>query len=55
MKKESINKLRKIMGTLPDDQPPREDKIYVGVENIRVKLVDYTRNPYRASEASRLY
>lgn len=43
-----IQELRRIMGTLPDDQPPRSDEIYVGVEGIEVKMVDWPRNPYRA-------
>ena len=43
-----INKLRQTMGTLPESQPKRSDEIFVGVEGIRVKLIDYPHNPYRA-------
>jgi len=41
-----INKLRQTMGTLPESQPKRSDEIFVGVEDIRVKLIDYPHNPY---------
>jgi len=43
-----IEALRKAMGTLPEHQPPREDKIYYGLKHLRVELVDYPKNPYRA-------
>jgi len=46
--KKEIIRMRKIMGTLPEEQPKREDKIDVGVKNIRVELIDYPRNPYKA-------
>jgi len=45
---EEIEKMREIMQTAPEYQPAREDGIYVGVEGIRVQLVDYPANPYRA-------
>jgi thymidylate synthase ThyX len=48
MESEKIDLIRRIMGTLPDEQPERKDEIYIGVKGIRVKLVDYPRNPYRA-------
>jgi len=43
-----IEQLRRAMCTLPEDQPPREDKIYWGVSHLRVELVEYPRNPYKA-------
>jgi len=43
-----LYQLRKAMGTLPESQPERRDDIFIGVENIKVKLVDYPKNPYRA-------
>jgi len=45
---EELKKLRKLMNTLPEDQPPREDKIYIGVEKIKVKMIDWPQNPYKA-------
>jgi len=48
MGSETIRNLRRIMGTLPEEQPKRTDEIYVGVENIKVELVDYPKNPYKA-------
>ncbi len=45
---EEIDSLRKAMGTFPEDNPPREDKIYYGLKHLMVELVDYPHNPYRA-------
>ena len=46
--KDRIEALRKIMGTLPDEQPARSVEIYEGVKKSRVKLIDYSINPYKA-------
>jgi len=43
-----IEILRKAMGTLPESQPPREDKVYFGLRHLKVQLVDSPGNPYRA-------
>ncbi len=43
-----INELRRVMGTLPDQNPELETKFLRGVEGIEVKLVDHNINPYKA-------
>jgi len=48
MKYKALEDLRKAMGTLPELQPKRDDKIFIGVKGIRVELVDYPQNPYKA-------
>jgi len=50
MNKNDINKLRKIMGTLPDEDPEFKTVFYNGVTGMKdsVKLIDYSRNPYKA-------
>jgi len=48
IKIETIDEIRQLMGTLPESQPKRKDKIYIGVKGIKVKLIDYPKNPYRA-------
>jgi thymidylate synthase ThyX len=45
---EEIEALRKAMGTHPETSPPREDEIYYGLKNLKVELIDYPANPYRA-------
>jgi len=45
---EEISRLRKIMQTEPEHQPKREDKILWGSSHLKVELVDYPRNPYKA-------
>lgn len=46
--KETIDKVRMLMGTLPDDHPKLETKFYRGVEAVKVKLIDHSVNPYKA-------
>jgi intein/homing endonuclease len=48
MSRRDIEKLRQVMGTLPDQDPPLETKFVRGVEGISVELVDYNINPYKA-------
>lgn len=48
MKAKEIEELRKTMGTHPETQPRRSDEIFIGVEKIKVELIDYPRNPYKA-------
>ena len=43
-----IDNLREVVCTLPERQGKREDKIYYGTRHIKVELVDYPENPYRA-------
>lgn len=43
-----INEMRKIMGTNPIENARRKTEYYRGVEGIRVKLIDYPTNPYKA-------
>lgn len=45
---DGINDLRKVMGTLPTQEPKLETKFYKGVEGISVDLIDYPTNPYKA-------
>ena len=45
---EEIDELRRVMGTLPNQDPPLETKFIRGVEGIEVKLIDYNVNPYKA-------
>lgn len=47
-RKEQINDLRRVMGTLPDQAPELETEFLRGVEGIEVELVDYNVNPYKA-------
>jgi len=46
--KEKLYEIRAAMETTPSAFPKRQDDIYIGVENIKVELVDYPRNPYKA-------
>ena len=48
MRKEDILKLRKVMGTDPAREPKREDTIFIGSEGIKVQLLDFPSDPYRA-------
>jgi len=43
-----VDELRKLMGTLPLQQPKFETKFWRGVEGIQVKLIDCPRNIYKA-------
>jgi hypothetical protein len=47
MTTDQINELRKVMGTLPYQEPKLETKFVRGVEGIKVKLVDTNKNPYK--------
>jgi thymidylate synthase ThyX len=42
-----INELRKVMGTLPDQNPELKTKFYRGVEGISVELIEAMENPYK--------
>ncbi|GEM_PF-1291736 len=44
---DSINELRRVMGTLPDQNPELSTKFYKGVEGISVKLIEAMENPYK--------
>lgn len=46
--KKSINELRKVMGTLPEQNPKVSYELVKGVEGITVELIDYNVNPYKA-------
>lgn len=46
--KDTINGLRKVMGTLPNQSPEKATSFKRGVEGISVELVDYPTNPYKA-------
>jgi len=48
METEELNKLRKIMGTMPDEKPEFKTDFFKGVTGIEVKMVDWSHNPYRA-------
>jgi len=43
-----IDQLREVMCTLPERQGKREDEVYFGARHIKVELVDYPENPYKA-------
>jgi thymidylate synthase ThyX len=43
-----IDDMRRVMGTLPDMEPPFETPFYRGVEGITVKMIESTDNPYKA-------
>jgi len=45
---QKIDQLREVMCTLPERQGKREDEVYFGVKHIKVELVDYPENPYKA-------
>jgi thymidylate synthase ThyX len=45
---DKINELRKVMGTLPEQDPETSYKIVQGVKGIEVELIDYNVNPYKA-------
>lgn len=42
-----INDLRRVMGTLPDQDPKLETKFYKGVEGITAELIESQKNPYK--------
>jgi len=48
MEHDKVVALRKVMGTDPAREPTRADKIFVGSEGIRVQLLDFPSDPYRA-------
>lgn len=45
---DEIDKLRKAMGTMPNEDIKPETKFHVGVSGITVEMVEYPENPYRA-------
>ena len=45
---EFIDSMRRVMGTLPDMEPPFETPFYRGVEGISVKMITHTDNPYKS-------
>lgn len=42
-----INELRRVMGTMPDQDPKLETKFFRGVEGITVELIEAMENPYK--------
>ena len=48
MENTELNKLRKLMGTLPDENPEFKTEFYKGVTGVEVKLIDWSHNPYKA-------
>jgi thymidylate synthase ThyX len=46
--REKIDELRKTMGTLPESNPEFKTDFYKGVTGMEVKLIDYSKNPYRS-------
>jgi len=50
MKKEEVDVIRKVMGTLPDQEPVKKTEFYQGVTGMKgvVKLIDCPRNPYKS-------
>lgn len=46
--KDKINNLRKVMGTLPDQNPELKTEFIRGVEGITVDLIDFNANPYKS-------
>ena len=47
-RKEEIDNIREMMGTLPNQDIKEETKFYIGVEGITVEMIEYPENPYRA-------
>jgi thymidylate synthase ThyX len=45
---EDIAKLREIIGTNPKEKTPLKTEFYEGVKGIKVKLLDFPINPYKA-------
>ena len=50
MLKQEIDDIRRVMGTLPDQEPEKKTDFYVGVTGMKntVKLIDWPHNPYRS-------
>jgi len=48
MNKEKLDDLRKVMGTLPDENPEMKTPFLKGVEGMKVALIDFPTNPYKA-------
>ena len=48
MDNQNLDQLRKLMGTMPESNPEFKTDFYKGVTGIKVKLVDCSRNPYKA-------
>lgn len=47
-RKDEVEALRRVMGTLPSQAPELKTQLVRGVEGITVDLVDYPVNPYKA-------
>ncbi|MCK5013803.1 MAG: FAD-dependent thymidylate synthase [Candidatus Omnitrophica bacterium] len=47
LRKETINTLRKTMGTSPEDNVNPDTKFHHGVKGIKVEMVDNSENPYK--------
>jgi len=47
MENEKINNLRRIMGTLPEEESKFETPFYMGVKDIEVKMIDWPSNIYK--------
>lgn len=46
--KDTVDNLRKAMGTMPDQKPTRTTPFYIGVDSIGARLIDGPINPYKA-------
>jgi hypothetical protein len=46
--KKAIDRLRKACGTLPNRKPEKETKIYYGLEQLEIEIIDQPRNMYKA-------
>ena len=47
-RREEIEKMRSIMGTQPKEFAKNKTEFFDGVEGIKVKMIDYPANPYKA-------
>lgn len=47
---EHVNAIRRVMGTLPDQEPQKKTDFHIGVTGMKdsVKLIDCSRNPYKS-------
>jgi hypothetical protein len=50
MLKQEIENIRRIMGTLPDQEPEKKTDFHIGVTGMKnaVKLIDWPHNPYKS-------
>jgi len=48
MDNQKLDELRKLMGTMPESNPPFKTDFFKGVHGISVKMIDHSKNPYKA-------